>query len=103
MNLYDRMQNITGIDIEEKLTLAIQKTNEELKHFVLFCGIVNHEGEVSIKGKERMCKFYNGTLYKHLREDHLSARLVNTKDFGQAYEHVFVLLPSLVMGGVSFS
>lgn len=83
MNLYERMQNITGIDIEEKLTLAIQKTNDELNGLLY----------------ERTCKIYNGTLYSYLREKRVLARLVNTKDFGQAYEHVFVLLPSLVMGG----
>ena len=79
-------------------------THEELKNFVLFCGIVSHEGEVSIKGKERMCKFYNGTLITHLKEEHVMARLVNTKDYGQAYEHVFVLIPLNEAGrGVYFS
>lgn len=93
MNLYERMQNITGINVEEKIKFAIQKTHEELKNFVLFCGIVSYEGEVSIKGKERMCKFYNGTLITHLKEEHVMARIVNTKDYGQTYEHVFVLIP----------
>lgn len=78
MELYNMLKNISGKNNEEELIKSISLIKEELYDLT----------------EERMCKVYNGYLFKELRNQHVPARLINTLDLGLDYEHEFVLVPS---------
>ena len=76
MELYDLI-NIQGKDNETELEKCIVVVKEQLKDLT----------------EDRTCKIYNGLLYQELVKSHVTAKLVNTKDIGLPYEHVFILIP----------
>ena len=76
MELYDMMKNIRGINIEKELLKSILKVKLHLRGLT----------------KERMCKVYSSYLLKELLQNHISARLINSKDLGDYYEHQFLLI-----------
>lgn len=77
MQLYDMIKNISNRNNEEELKKAIIKVKQELNGLT----------------EERMCKIYSSYLLNELRNNHISARLINTRDLNLDYEHYFVLVP----------
>lgn len=76
MELYDLI-NIQGKDKETELEKCIVEVRKKLPDLT----------------EDRTCKIYNGLLYQELIKSHITAKLVNTKDIGLPYEHVFILMP----------
>lgn len=76
MDLMNKIFNIKGIDYEECIKKAIQKTKLELKDL----------------DEERMCFIYSSYLYQNLSEHHLLAHIIDTKDLGFSFSHRFVLV-----------
>ena len=83
MELFERMKNIYGFNNEIELKKAIAKIKEELSYLT----------------EERTCKIYSNYLLDELKKHHISARMINSKDLGFDYEHVFVLVLNNTGGG----
>lgn len=84
MELFEKITNLYGNNLEESIKKAIVKTKNDCDGLT----------------EERMCKVYNSVLLQNLMELHLSCRLINSQDLGLTYEHVFVLVSSkTIMGG----
>ena len=78
MNLYDVMNNITGVDKEKTINAAITNVKQILN------GLIT----------EQTCKIYSSYLLRELTKMHLTARLINTLNLGLVYEHEFILVPN---------
>lgn len=76
MELFDKMTNILGKNIETELINAISTVKEKLNSL----------------DEDRMCKVYSSFLLEELLKRHIPSRLINTSDLGLDYEHVFVLI-----------
>lgn len=76
-NFYDKLLNIRGLDVEEEIKKVVFETREHFKNLT----------------EERTCRIYSGMVYDKLREKGISARLIDTADFGEDYSHVFVMVP----------
>ena len=79
MNLYDVMNNITGVDKEKTINAAITNVKQILN------GLIT----------EQTCKIYSSYLLRELTKMHLTARLINTLNLGLVYEHEFILVPNI--------
>ena len=77
MQLYNMIKNISNKNNEEELKKAITKVKQQLNGLT----------------EERMCKVYCSYLLNELRNNHIPARLINTRDLNLDYEHFFVLVP----------
>ena len=78
MDLFERMTNISGISIEEKIQVSIINVKKTLNNLT----------------EERTCKIYSSYLYQELLRNHIPCKVVNTLDLGFSYEHHFVLIPN---------
>ena len=78
MELYDKITNIYGINVEETIKCTIESVKKKLNNLL----------------EERTCKIYSSYLLRALKEKHLSAHMINTKDLGLKFEHLFILIPS---------
>ena len=76
MNLYEKMLNISGKDIEIEIQNAIKETKQQL--FGL--------------EQERMCLIYSSYLYENLRKRHILTHIIDTKDLGFSFQHRFILV-----------
>ena len=76
MDLYKQMRNIRGNSNKKELEKCINIVRERLDGLT----------------EDRTCKIYNGELYKELLNNHVPAKLMNTKDLNMDYEHVYVLV-----------
>ena len=75
MDLMKKIFNIKGVNYEECIKKAIQKTKIELKNL----------------DEKQMCFVYSSYLYQNLLEQHLLAHIIDTKDLGFSFCHRFVL------------
>ncbi len=78
MDLFSKMTNITGINLEEEIITSIKKVKEDLNHLT----------------EERTCKIYSSFLYQELLKQHIPCKVINTLDLGFSYEHHFILIPN---------
>ena len=76
MDLYKQMRNIRGNSNKKELEKCINIVRERLDGLT----------------EDRTCKIYNGELYKELLNNHVPAKLMNTKELNMDYEHVYVLV-----------
>ncbi len=76
MNLYDKMLNISGKDIEEEIKKSIIETKQQL------IGL----------DQDRMCLIYSSYLYQNLKKRHILAHIIDTKDLGFDFNHRFILV-----------
>ena len=76
MDLMKKIFNIKGVNYEECIKKAIQKTKIELKNL----------------DEKQMCFVYSSYLYQNLLEQHLLAHIIDTKDLGFSFCHRFVLV-----------
>lgn len=76
MNLYDKMLNISGKDIEEEIKKSIIETKQQL-----IC-----------LDQDRMCLIYSSYLYQNLKKRHILAHIIDTKDLGFDFNHRFILV-----------
>lgn len=76
MDLYNRIANVRKMDYEAELVDAIAAVRKDLNGLDI----------------TQMCKVYNGYLLKELTRRHIPSRIINTKDLGINYEHVFLLV-----------
>ena len=76
MELYDWMKNIRKTNVEEEIKNSIITTKEKLNNLT----------------EDRTCFIYSSYLYEELKNKHIPARIISTKDLGYDYEHRFVLV-----------
>ena len=74
MDLYSMMLNINNKDLESIIKKSINKTRKEINF------------------SEGMCKVAANLVYNDLKNEHVVAKIVNTKELGLGYEHEFVLV-----------
>ena len=74
MDLYSMMLNINNKDLESIIKESINKTRKEINF------------------SEGMCKVAANLVYNDLKNEHVVAKIVNTKELGLGYEHEFVLV-----------
>jgi hypothetical protein len=74
MDLYDRIFNITNKNIKKTIIEAINKCNE------------------LINNTEGMCMVASNIIYNFLLDQHILARIINTKELGIGYEHEAVIV-----------
>lgn len=68
------MLNINNKDLESIIKESINKTRKEINF------------------SEGMCKVAANLVYNDLKNEHVVAKIVNTKELGLGYEHEFVLV-----------
>jgi len=78
MELYDLMKNIRKTDYEQAIINTINKTKNKLTSLT----------------EERTCFLYSSYIYEELKNNHIPARIISTKDLNYDYEHRFVLVPN---------
>ena len=75
MDLYNKMLNIKNLNIKKEIEESISKTKQELDNLT----------------ENQTCKIYSSKVYEKLTEKGIIARLIDTKDFGNYYSHMFVI------------
>lgn len=78
MDLYNMMRNIRNINTEEEIKKSIEKVKETLRNIT----------------ENKRCFIYSSYVYEELRNNHITSRIISTKDLGYNYEHRFVLVPN---------
>lgn len=78
MELFNMMQNIRGINVEEEIKKAILKVRNELTCLT----------------ENQTCLIYSSYLFEDLKYRGINVRLINTMDLGLNFEHYFVLVKS---------
>ena len=76
-DLYNRMLNIKGNDIEKELQNSIAEVRKQFSKIT----------------EERTCQFYTALLYRILKGKNISAYVVDTVDLGFDFSHWFLVVP----------
>ena len=76
MNLYDKILNINGKNIEDEIKNAIIETRQQLSDL----------------DQDRTCLIYSSYLYTNLKKRHILAHIIDTKDLGFSFQHRFILV-----------
>lgn len=76
---FNKMLNVGGNNIEEKIKEAIKQTREDF---------INVD-------EKKMCLYYSNHLSDILKEDHIMHRIINTKEgLKYGFRHGFIISPS---------
>lgn len=72
------MKNIRNTNTEQEIKKSIEIVKEKLNSLT----------------DDRTCFIYSSYVYEELRNNHITSRIISTKDLGYDYEHRFVLVPN---------